>query len=560
MGTMINLLHCKASALRGTHSLTILYGRRELDARKGAAKRGDAWMQSINIFANMSWSLRSLRLDVLQFATVAALLMLSMLLSGCGDGANKTGVIRVGLERLPMSLDSRYATDAASHRVQAFLHRGLVKLDDQFLPQPDLAASWQHPDPLTWVFRLKQGIAFHDGSPVTANDVVATLKAVLDSAKASPLRAGLASIESVEAISANELLLKLNKPDASLLTRLELGVLPASLAEKSHSPKSIIGCGPYRLKSWQGNTLDIEPVEEGSKPIRFVGVKDPVTRSLKLVRGELDFTQGELPPHLIPYLQKQDGIEIQYHPSTTFSYIGLNLQDRYLKDLRVRRALALGLDRNKLKKALFSDLPELAETVLTASHWAATELPETAYDPEQAEKLLDEAGFKRGEDGIRFHITYRTSTNPTRLRLVTAIADYWQKLGINVSIESLEWGGFYARIKRGDFQAFSLDWVGITDPDIYRWILHSDMWPPAGSNRGRYSNREMDAWLDAAAISEDMNERAKLYAKVENQMQADQVYIPLWYQPVVAVSGPRLRGFKPSPDGSLLSLTNVALN
>jgi len=482
-----------------------------------------------------------------------------LLLAGCSPEANENGAIRVGLAKLPMSLDSRYATDAASHRVQEFLHRGLVKLDDQFLPQPDLAATWSHPDPLTWIFTLKQDIRFHDGSLVTAGDVAATLNAVLDASKASPLKAGLASIETVEVLSASELRLRLNKPDASLLTRMELGVLPASLAAKPHSPKSITGCGPYRLKAWNGNTLDIEPVTKGSLPIRFLGVKDPVTRSLKLVRGELDFTQGELPPHLIPYLKEQQGIEIQYHPSTTFSYIGLNMQDEYLKDVRVRRALALGLDRNKLKQALFSDLPELAETVLTASHWAATELKQTPYDLAKAEKLLDETGLKRGADGIRFRIVYRTSTDPTRLRLVTAIADYWQKLGVGVSIESLEWGGFYARIKRGDFQTFSLDWVGITDPDIYRWILHSDMWPPNGSNRGRYSNKQMDEWLDAAAISEDLNERARLYAKVERQMQVDQVYIPLWYQPVIAVSGPRIRGFKPSPDGSLISLQSVVV-
>ncbi len=480
-------------------------------------------------------------------------------LSGCTPAANENGAIRVGLMQLPMSLDSRFATDAASHRVQEFLHRGLVKLDDQFLPQPDLAKSWRHPDPLTWLFSLKEGALFHDGTPVTAQDVAATLKAVLDPSRASPLRAGLISIDSVEVLPSGELRLKLSKPDASLLTRLELGVLPASLAAKPHSPQSITGCGPYRLKSWQGNTLEIEPVAEGSLPIRFMGVKDPVTRVLKLTRGELDFTQGDLPPHLIPYLQGQDGIKIQYHPSTTFSYIGLNMQDDYLKSVHVRRALALGLDRNKLKRALFADLPELAETVLTSSHWAATKLSQTPFDPVKAGKLLDEAGFKRGTDGIRFRITYRTSTNPIRLRLVTAIADSWQKLGVDVSIESLEWGGFYARIKRGDFQTFSLDWVGITDPDIYRWILHSDMWPPAGSNRGRYSNREVDEWLDAAAVSEDLKERAKLYAKVEKQMQADQVYIPLWYQPVIAVSGPRVRGFKPSPDGSLLSLSGVSI-
>ena len=495
------------------------------------------------------------------------LLLCSLLILGCSGSPIENGAIKVGLSQLPMSLDSRYATDAASHRIQEFLHRGLVRLDQSFQPQPDLAESWQHPDPLTWKFRLKPGVLFHDGSPVRASDVAATLYAVLDSSKASPLKAGLAAIESMDVVSEQELVLKLNKPDASLLTRLKIGVLPEQLAKQGHSPRDTIGCGPYRLAAWAESRIDIELIngesvdgKRGVKNIHFVGVKDPVTRSLKLVRGELDFTQGELPPHLLPYLKKQQGVEILYHPSTTFSYIGMNLQDDHLKDLRVRKALALGLDRKRLKQALFDDAPELAETILTSSHWAAMKLPETKFDPVEAERLLDEAGFPRAEGGIRFSINYRTSTNPTRLRLVTAIADGWKKLGINVSIESLEWGGFYARIKRGDFQVFSLDWVGITDPDIYRWILHSEMWPPAGSNRGRYSNISMDGWLDAAAISEDQNDRTTLYAKVQRKMQVDQIYIPLWYRPVIAVSGHRIRGFKPSPDGSLLSLRNVTVS
>ena len=126
-----------------------------------------------------------------------------LLLSGCGHPSNNDGVIKVGLSQLPMSLDPRYSTDAASHRVQEFLHRGLARLDDQFLPQPDLAESWQHPDPLTWEFRLKPGIRFHDGSSVRATDVAATLNAVLNQTMASPLRAGLAAISKVEALSDN---------------------------------------------------------------------------------------------------------------------------------------------------------------------------------------------------------------------------------------------------------------------------------------------------------------------------------------------------------------------
>jgi len=166
----------------------------------------------------------------------------------------------------------------------------------------------------------------------------------------------------------------------------------------------------------------------------------------------------------------------------------------------------------------------------------------------------------RGAGGIRFTLNYRTSTDPSRLSLATAIASMWHNIGVDVHIESLEWGGFYARIKRGDFQVYSLSWVGVVDPDIYRWILHSDMWPPKGANRGRYNNANVDAWLDTASRTENRQERRQLYGQVERQMAADQVYIPLWYEPVIAVSGPHISGFSPAPDGSLLGLLKVRIH
>ncbi|MDX8395623.1 MAG: ABC transporter substrate-binding protein [Mariprofundaceae bacterium] len=480
-------------------------------------------------------------------------------MTACQPVAEETAVIRVGMSQLPMSVDPRFATDAASHRVQAFLHRGLIRLNESFTPQADIAASWLHPKANVWEFKLRHDVFFHDGSAVRAQDVAATLHGILDQTLASPLRAGFSMLETIEVLADDHIRFKLKEPDASFLTRLSVGILPEALASLKHSPRHIVGCGDYRLLSWQGHRIEIQPIDSSKPLIRFLGVKDPVTRSLKLVRGELDFTQGDLPPHLLPYLRKQQGITIQHRASTTFSYIGMNLQDSILKDVRVRKALALGLDRNKLKQALLSGLPILAETVLSQSHWASAQLPQTPYDFSQAEVLLDQAGYPRDAQGIRFKLVYRTSTNPTRLRLVTAIADAWQKLGINVSIESLEWGGFYARIKRGDFQVFSLDWVGISDPDIYRWILHSEMWPPKGANRGRYAHPDVDRWLIQATATESVMERQSLYQKVQKQMQEDQVYVPLWYRPVIAVSGPRIKGFKPKSDGSLLGLTQVII-
>lgn len=493
------------------------------------------------------------------------ILLAAVQLSAIGLSAEEveTGLLRVGLAQMPMTLDPRYATDASSMRVQQLLHRGLMRIDQHFTAQADLAEKVKHPAPGQWIFHLRQDVYFHDGKKVTARDVVATLMAVLDPAKKSPLRAGLSAIDSIEAKDEYTVHIVLRHEDASFLFRLTIGILPARLARQEEMAKQIIGCGPYRLRSWHTNRLELQRAAKGEGPaiIRFHGVKDPVTRVLKLVRGELDFTQNDLPLHLIPFLQQQENLQIYTRPSTTFSYIGLNLEDPVLRDLRVRRALAMALDRTLLKQALFSDLPKPAETILPPDHWAYAALQPLKFDPRRAEQLLDEAGLKRQkETGIRFSLNYRTSTDPARLRLAVAVASMWKKIGVETHIESLEWGGFYARIKQGDFQVFSLSWVGITDPDIFRWVLHSSMLPPKGANRGHYRNADVDRWLDAALRVTDLSKRRLLYAKIQQQMHADLVYIPLWYEPLIAVTGPRInKDFKPASDGSFLPLTRISM-
>jgi len=502
-------------------------------------------------------------MDTVRLARWLLLLFLLMPLAACQQSIAEDGELRIGVAQLPISLDPRFATDAASHKIQALIHRGLIRLGDDFIPRADIARTWQHPDALTWEFELKKDVYFHNGLPLQAKDVAATLRAVLDKGMGSPLRASFASIKSVEVLSPYHLVLHLKKADSSLLTRLSLGIIPETMAKKSHQARRMIGAGAFKLQSWHGNDLLLQRVQDSAisniNLLHFIRVKDAVTRCLKLVRGEIDFTQNDLPADLLPYLKKQKKINIQTSASTTFSYIGMNLQDKILNDVRVRRALALAVDRKRLKKALFSDLPELAETVLTPNHWASVALSTTLFNPQQAELLLDQAGFPRKKNGVRFELNYRTSTDPARLRLATAVADMWQKIGVKVSIESLEWGGFYARIKRGDFQVFSLSWVGIVDPDIYRWILDSDMWPPKGANRGRYSDGNVDHWLNVASESENIKQRQQLYEKIQHKMQHDQVYIPLWYEPVLAVSSTRLQGFKTSSDGGLMWLMQVNL-
>ncbi len=485
-----------------------------------------------------------------------------LLLGSCTQQRVPAGWLRVGLAHMPISLDPRYATDAASQKIQALMHRGLVKQGEDFLPRPDVAASWQQVSPREWLFTLRDDVFFHDGQRLEAADVVATLNSILDPARGSPLRAGFAVVEHIEAIDARHLRLQLSSPDSSLLTRLSVGILPRRLAAMPQHTGIITGCGPFIAKSWQGQRLLLQRRQatgQGPTYVEFIRVKDAVTRALKLARGEIDFMQNDFPLHMLDFLRRQPGVKIATTPSTTFSYIGINMQDPLLRDLRVRKALMLSLDRAALKRALLRDAPVLAETVLTPRHWASARLVAFDYDPQQAEALLDAAGLPRQADGWRAHLTYRTSTNPERLQLATAIADQWRRIGLDVNVESLEWGAFYARIKRGDFQLFSLSWVGISDADIYRWILHSSMWPPKGANRGRYRNTDVDRWLDEARAAASITKRQQLYRKVERKMHDDLVYLPLWYEPVVAVSGPRLHGFTPRADAALTPLRFVQL-
>ncbi|MDQ6994650.1 MAG: ABC transporter substrate-binding protein, partial [Mariprofundaceae bacterium] len=324
-------------------------------------------------------------------------------LVSCQQNLPQQGELRIGVAQLPMSLDPRFATDAASHKIQQLMHRGLVKLDDHWKPQPDVARSWEHPSPLVWVFHLRHGIFFHDGSRLTANDVQVTLETLLDKKNASPLRAGFAAIEHVQAINDDTLQIRLKKPDASLLTRLSLGILPANYAKKKTNPHQTIGCGVFKLASWHGNHLILQRVikspESNIQRLHFLRVKEAVTRSLKLVRGEIDLMQNDLPAELLPYLKRQKQLRIATQASTTFSYIGMNFQDAILKDVRVRKALALAINRSRLKQALLSDLPILAETVLTPKHWASTKLALTPFNPQKAEILLDKAGFPRNSLG-----------------------------------------------------------------------------------------------------------------------------------------------------------------
>ncbi len=444
----------------------------------------------------------------------AALLvcLVCCLLPGCGKPVEH-GEIRMALAQAPLNLDPRYATDAASERINRLIYRPLVDFDERSKPQPDLA-NWQQLDPQHYRFILKQDRApFQDGSPLTAFDVVATYQSLL-ALKNSPHTAEFANIREVKAPDADIVDFTLSQPDAGFPARLILGILPAALINKNHDFAHVpIGSGPLKFVSWNG-VLKLERVQDKQLFV-LQEVKDPTVRVLKLMRGEADLLQGDLPPELVDYLKKQNAIEVQEGTGANFSYLGFNLQDPQLKNPLVRRAVAHAIDTKAIIRHALVGGSREAGAILPPEHWAGNpNLAAYDYNPKLARELLQQAGVK-----LPLKLTYKTSTDAQRVRLATIMQAQMQAAGIVLEIRSLDWGTFFDDIKHGQFQLYGLTWVGIKTPEIYRLAFHSTSIPPKGANRGHFA----DTVLDGLIKQQDWQQ---VTARVHQQLP----YVPLWYE------------------------------
>jgi peptide/nickel transport system substrate-binding protein len=482
------------------------------------------------------------------------LLIICVLLSGCqrpGDEA-----IRFGLAAAPVNLDPRFATDAASERINRLIYARLTDHDAQSRPVASLAG-WTQLDPLHYRFTLgSQGRAFHDGQRLVAGDVAATYRSILDPAGRSPHRAALAMIERIEVLDADTLDFYLNRPDTLFPGYLTIGILPArAIADGQPFERRPLGSGAFRLLAWkQGGRLTLERCSDG-QTVAFEPLKDPTMRVLKLLRGEIDLLQNDLPPELLAYLERQPGIRVRRRPGANFAYLGFQLQDADTGRPEVRRAIALAIDRDAIIEHIFNGAARPAAALLPPEHWAgAAQLSPIAPDPKQARQLLRQAGYTPDKP---LRLTYKTSSDPFRVRIASVIQQQLAEVGIDARIRSYDWGTFYGDIKAGRFQLYSLAWVGIKSPDIFRYAFHSDSVPPAGANRGRLSDPVVDRLIEQALQADSLETQAGTYRELQQRLLAQLPYVPLWYEDQYVATSQRIDGYTLAADGAYDALVNT---
>ena len=493
-------------------------------------------------------------------APLLAMFMLS--LAACSPTAKEPSTLDFLIESSPNNLDLRQGTDAQSERIGELIYDPLVRKDEHFNLLPWLAASWERPDPLTWIFHLRPGVRFHDGHPLTSADVAYTLRSMTDGTLITAKGGAFKDITALDMPDPLTLILHTKAPDASVLFNLSDGLFGVvergAGADEGLHP---VGSGPFRFVS---QVQDKEVVVErnagywagapGIERVRFKVVPDTISTALEIRKGSGDVESNVLTMDMVHALREAPNLHIETGPGARVDYANFNVTDPVLRDKRVRQAIACAIDRDALIASIWRGQARPANTLLPPGHWAAAPdslLSQYPHDIARARRLLDEAGFRPDAHGIRLRFELKTSTDETTRLEAQAIQAELREAGIELSIRSAEFGTFYSDITRGAFQMYLLRWIGSNqDPDIFHYTYSSQTFPPMGGNRGRYANPRVDALLSAASAEPDQDRRRALYLEVQQILAEDVPSIPLWYPDNVVIHSTRLTGVTPNAGGS----------
>jgi peptide/nickel transport system substrate-binding protein len=488
------------------------------------------------------------------------LFFLIIFLGACRPPPTSPNTLVVGLDLFPQQFDPRKATDAASSKINRLLHAGLLKADEHQAFVPDLAETFQMPDAVTYLFTLKPNLVFSDGTQLTSADVKATYQSLLTPATASPFKSGLDGVRTIETPDARQVIFHLKEPHAPFLTLLTLPILKAADAQTQNLTTPPIGAGAYVLNKIPDDKSQLllirNPNDHSTQALMpqviFRVIQDGTLRAMELLKGRLDLVQNGVPYVLVNSLKEHTELNFESAPGVNFSYMAFNFNNPILQNLHVRQAIAMAIDREKLIQYKLAGLAQPASSLLSPTHWAVSKnLPTLAFDPEKAKKLLDQTPYKDPDgDGPlpRFTLVYKTSSVKERIEIAQLIAEGLGKIGIAVELKSFEFGTFYRDIRQGDFDLFTLTWVGVSDPDIYYLAFHSSQKPPSGANRGSFTDKTLDRLLETSRTTVNNQARQNISAQIQQRVFDAFAYVPLWYEANYVFSRKSVTGYELRPD------------
>lgn len=461
--------------------------------------------------------------------------------------ASNLAPIRIGLSSAPKTLNPALAADAAGARLLQLTHPALLAKSPAGLPQPGLAVCQTMASGLRCT--LQPGLTYADGMPATAALVTEWLQQVQANPRA-PSSAQLKGLSFAAPTSQTIQIQQDSSPTQSQQALLQtLSDLPIA-----RPTNPTVGLGAYTLSSTDvlGTTL-LTPRNPSKPPLQFMVVPDATTRVLKIQRNELDAVYNDLPPELITYAQRHT-LGVITAPGSGYTYVNLNHRLPLLAEARVREALSLALNRLQVRQFMLGGRAAVADSLLPPGHPALWSAPEDAFNPNRAKALL-QAVRNDHPDWPPFHLTLLVSTEALSQRLGQWLQASWQAVGVQVTLQPQEWGGFFSAVQQGRFDVAVLSWTGLQQPEFYHQVFHASQIPPIGFNRGGISDTTLNT-LTTAIL------QATTPAAVTSATMATQAYVatfrpylPLFRRNNVLLTRPGLVGCAVAPDGGYTGLT-----
>lgn len=486
--------------------------------------------------------------------------------------AREPGVLYLRLNTNPTTLDPALIVDVTGATIAAKLFNCLVRFDHSLNLQPDLAERWEiSPDGISYTFHLRPGVRFSTGREVVAQDFKYSFERLLNRATRSPRVWVLDRLQGARAFQEGRapevsgiivkdtycLELRLEKPFGPFLSLLSLtnaAVVPREEVERWGPDFSfhVAGTGPFVLERWEhGRELRLRANPryfEGPPQVRGICYRilpEDLTTLVEFETGNLDCIRIPA-PELRRYLShptwKHQVVE---QPGLNIYYLGLNCQKPPLDDVRVRQAITLAIDREKMRTSVYERRGILASGPVPPLLMPAGSPPPEGFpfDPGRSRTLLQEAGYPRG-----FSLPITITNAPETLDLVEVVQHYLEQVGIKVTIMQLEWSSFKEAVAKGETSAFWLSWwADYPDAENFLYpLFHSSNWG-AGGNRVFYRNPDVDRLIEEAQQEPDATRRMQKYHEAETRIVRDAPAVFFWHQTDYYLCQPWVKHFSPPP-------------
>ena len=489
-------------------------------------------------------------------AALAVLLVLTLTACSTGKrvdlGDDTLGRLVAAIAGEPDQLDPNKTSAYFSFEVLENVYDTLVEPDANLQMRPALAESWNiSPDQLTWTFHLRPGVTFHDGSPLTADDVVFTYRRIIDQQLSNVDK--LSAVADVRASDPATVVIQLKHPSPNLLTNLGgfkgMAIVQRKNVESGQIATHPIGTGPFAFESQKsGDSISLEanPRYWGGAPkvsgviFRFIPEKSTALSALQA--GEIDWTDS-IPTQRVNQLQDDDSVNLAVTPSNDYWYLALNEGRRPWNDVRVRQAIAYAIDRNAIVAATSYGTAANNQLAIPKGNPWYTDYGRYRYDIEQAKRLLGEANAAPKNLDMLV-----TNEYPETVTAAQIIADNLAPLGITVNIRTVDFATWLDEQNSGHFDMLMMGWLGNIDPDDFYYAQHHTN---GTSNAQKYSNPEVDRLLDAGRVETNHDARAAIYRKAATTIADDCSYIYLYNPSVIQAWSKDMSGYEARRDKAI---------